>query len=348
MTRRMKKTALITGISGQDGAYLARILLGRGYRVVGACRRTSTMPTGRLDELGIVQHLELVDMDLLEASNIRRVLEKLKPDEIYNLAAQSFVGVSFELPLYTCDVDAMGVLRLLEGIRDVCPEARLYQASTSEMFGKVQEVPQRETTPFYPRSPYGVAKLFAHWSVVNYREAHGLYACSGILFNHESPLRGLDFVTRKVTYGLARVALGLQDTVFVGNLEAKRDWGFAGDYVEGMWRMLQEEKPEDFVLATGRTASVQDFVNGAAAAFGFVLEWTGEGENARAVDKNTGRTIIAVDSNLYRPAEVAFLLGDASKAKAVLGWEAKTALEELIEMMVRADYDRVKSGHIRF
>ena len=344
----MRKTALITGISGQDGAYLAKFLLGRGYRVVGAYRRTSIMPTGRLDELGITQHVELVDMELLEASNIRRVLQTLKPDEIYNLAAQSFVGLSFELPLYTCDVDAMGVLRLLEGMREACPEARLYQASTSEMFGNAQEVPQRETTPFYPRSPYGVAKLFAHWSVVNYREAYGLHACSGILFNHESPLRGLEFVTRKVTHGLARVALGLQDTLYVGNLEAQRDWGFAGEYVEGMWRMLQQKKPGDFVLATGRATTVRDFVNGAAAAFGFDLEWSGAGQAENGIDKTTGRTIVAVDASLYRPTEVAFLLGDPSKAKAELDWEAKTSLEELIEMMARADHDRVKTGVTRF
>jgi GDPmannose 4,6-dehydratase len=344
----MVKTALITGISGQDGAYLARSLLGRGYRVIGTYRRTSATPTGRLDELGIADDVQFVDMELLEASNIRKVLGKLMPDEIYNLAAQSFVGLSFDLPLYTCDVDAMGVLRLLEAMREVCPGARLYQASTSEMFGHAQEVPQRETTPFCPRSPYAVAKLFAHWSVVNYREAFGLYACSGILFNHESPLRGLEFVTRKVTHGLARVALGLQDTLHVGNLEAKRDWGFAGEYVEGMWRMLQQEKPDDYVLATGHNATVRDFVNGAATAFGFDLEWSGEGQAARGIDKTTGRTIVAVDPVHYRPADVEQLLGDASKAKAVLGWEAKTSLDELIQMMARADYDRMKSGVVRF
>jgi GDPmannose 4,6-dehydratase len=234
----MSKTALVTGVSGQDGAYLARALLARGYRVVGAYRRTSGIPIGRLEELGIANDVELVDMELLEESNIRHQLVKLKPDEIYNLAAQSFVGLSFEQPLYTSDIDALGVLRLLEAMREACPSARFYQASTSEMFGKVQETPQSENTPFYPRSPYGVAKLFAHWSVVNYREAHNLYACSGILFNHESPLRGREFITRKVTFGLARVALGHDDMLRLGNLEAKRDWGFAGEYVEGMWLML--------------------------------------------------------------------------------------------------------------
>jgi GDPmannose 4,6-dehydratase len=343
----MAKTALITGISGQDGAYLAKTLLERGYRVVGTYRRTSAMPTNRLDELGVAQQVEFVDMELLEESNIRHVLQKLKPDEIYNLAAQSFVGLSFELPLYTCEVNAMGVLRLLEAVREACPEARLYQASTSEMFGKVQVVPQNERTPFCPRSPYAVAKLFAHWNVVNYREGYGLYACSGILFNHESPLRGLEFVTRKVTHGFARVALGLQDVLRVGNLEAKRDWGFAGEYVDGMWRMLQQDTPDDYVLATGRTTTVRDFVDGAAAAFGFALEWNGDGDSASGVDTKTGRTIIAVDPLLYRPTEVALLLGDASKAKAVLGWEAKTSLEELIQMMARADYDRVKTGLAR-
>ena len=343
----MTKTALITGISGQDGAYLAKALLGRGYRVVGAYRRTSGPSMGRLQELGIAGDVELVDMELLEESNIRRVLQKLKPDEIYNLAAQSFVGLSFELPLYTADIDALGALRLLEVIREVCPATRFYQASTSEMFGKAQETPQSEQTPFYPRSPYGVAKLFAHWSVVNYREAHNLFACSGILFNHESPLRGQEFVTRKVTLGLARVALGHQDCLHVGNLGAQRDWGFAGDYVEGMWRMLQEDEAGDYVLATGRTTSVREFIDRAAQAFGFDLEWSGDGPDARGFDRRNGRTIVAVDASFFRPAEVDLLIGNAAKAKARLGWEPKTALEELIQMMVKADYDRVKTGIIR-
>jgi GDPmannose 4,6-dehydratase len=341
------KTALVTGISGQDGAYLARTLLTHGYRVVGAYRRTSGVSIGRLEELGIARDVELVDMELLEESNIRNQLRKLQPDEIYNLAAQSFVGLSFEQPLYTSDIDALGALRLLEVMREVCPAARFYQASTSEMFGKVQETPQNEKTPFHPRSPYGVAKLFAHWSVVNYREAHGLYACSGILFNHESPLRGRDFITRKVTFGLARVALGHEEMLHLGNLDAKRDWGFAGEYVEGMWMMLQQQSPGDYVLATGRTTSVRDFVNGAAAGFGFDLEWIGAGLDARAVDRRSGRTVIVVDPKFYRPAEVDLLIGDASKAKAVLGWQAKTSLEELIDMMVKADYDRLKTGVIR-
>jgi GDPmannose 4,6-dehydratase len=271
----------------------------------------------------------------------------VKPDEIYNLAAQSFVGLSFEVPIYTSEIDALGVLRLLEAMRDACPDARFYQASTSEMFGKVQETPQTERTPFYPRSPYGVAKLFAHWSVVNYREAHGLFATSGILFNHESPLRGQEFVTRKATLGLARVALGKQDVLQVGNLDAKRDWGFAGDYVEGMWRMLQQEHPGDYVLATGRTTPVREFVDRAAAAFGFDLEWSSDGEDARGIDKRSGRTIVAVDPRYFRPAEVDLLIGDATKAKADLGWVPSTSLEQLIEMMVKADYDRVKTGIMR-
>jgi GDPmannose 4,6-dehydratase len=343
----MAKTALITGVSGQDGAYLAKALLARGYRVVGTCRRTSGVNIGRLEELGIAADVELIDMELLEESNIRRALARLLPDEIYNLAAQSFVGLSFEQPIYTADTDALGVIRLLEAMREICPGARFYQASSSEMFGKAQAVPQNETTPFYPRSPYGVAKLFGHWSVVNYREARGFFACSGILFNHESPLRGRDFVTRKVTLGLARVALGEAETLAIGNLEAKRDWGFAGEYVEGMWMMLQQEQPDDYVLATGRSASVRAFVESAAAGFGFELEWTGSGLGASGVDARTGRTIVVADPKYYRPAEVDLLVGDARKAKAILGWEPRTSLEDLIQMMVKADYDRVKTGVIR-
>jgi GDPmannose 4,6-dehydratase len=254
---------------------------------------------------------------------------------------------SYEQPLYTSDNDALGVLRLLEAMREICTDARLYQASSSEMFGKAQAVPQNEATPVYPRSPYGVAKLFAHWSVVNYREAHGLYACSGILFNHESPLRGRDFVNRKVTFGLARVAAGQAGSLAVGNLDAMRDWGFAGEYVEGMWMMLQQAEPDDYVLATGRSTTVREFVDGAARGFGFDLEWTGNGVDARAVDRRTGRAIVTVDPRFYRPVEVDHLVGDWRKAKAVLGWEPRTSLEDLIEMMVKADYDRVKTGIIR-
>jgi GDPmannose 4,6-dehydratase len=344
----MAKTALITGISGQDGGYLTKSLLARGYRVIGAQRRSAGMNSARLEELGVLDDIELVDVEMLEDSNIRSVLKKLKPDEIYNLAAQSFVALSFEQPIYTCEVDAISVLRLLEAVKESCPDARFYQASTSEMFGKVQAIPQSETTPFYPRSPYGIAKVFAHWITVNYREAYGLFSCSGILFNHESPLRGMEFVTRKVTLGLARVALGKQETVYLGNLEAKRDWGFAGDYVEGMWMMLQQEKPDDFVLATGRTVTVKSFVDGAAAALGFDLEWEGDGAATRGIDRRSGKTVVAVSPEFYRPAEVNMLIGDPTKAKRVLGWEAKTSLEELIQMMAKSDFDRVKSGSLRF
>jgi GDPmannose 4,6-dehydratase len=344
----MAKTALITGITGQDGAYLARSLLSKGYRVVGAQRRSAGLNSARLEALGIEGQIEFVDIEMLEDSNLRGVLDKLKPDEIYNLAAQSFVALSFEQPIYTCEVDAIGVLRLLEAAKACCPEARFYQASTSEMFGKVQTVPQSEATPFYPRSPYGVAKVFAHWATINYREAYGLFACSGILFNHESPLRGTEFVTRKVTLGLARVALGKQDCVRLGNLEAKRDWGFAGDYVEGMWMMLQQQQPDDFVLATGHSVSVRSFVEGAAAALGFDLEWSGKDADTRAVDRRSGNVVVAADPEFYRPAEVNELIGDPSKAKRALGWKAKTSLEELIQMMVKSDYDRVKSGTLRF
>ncbi len=344
----MAKTALITGISGQDGGYLTKSLLARGYRVIGAQRRSAGMNSARLEELGVLDDIELVDVEMLEDSNIRSVLRKLKPDEIYNLAAQSFVALSFEQPIYTCEVDAISVLRLLEAVKESCPDARFYQASTSEMFGKVQAIPQSETTPFYPRSPYGIAKVFAHWITVNYREAYGLFSCSGILFNHESPLRGMEFVTRKVTLGLARVALGKQETVYLGNLEAKRDWGFAGDYVEGMWMMLQQEKPDDFVLATGRTVTVKSFVDGAAAALGFDLEWEGDGAATRGIDRRSGKTVVAVSPEFYRPAEVNMLIGDPTKAKRVLGWEAETSLEELIQMMAKSDFDRVKSGSLRF
>ena len=343
----MAKTALITGISGQDGAYLAKALLQRGYRVVGAQRRNAGINSGRLEELGILADVELADMELLEESNIRAVLRKLQPDEIYHLAAQSFVGLSFEQPLYTCDVNALGVLRLLECIREACPGARFYQASTSEMFGKAEATPQNETTPFHPRSPYGVSKLFAHWITVNYREAYGLFACSGILFNHESPLRGREFVTRKVTLGLAHVALGKQDTLHLGNLEASRDWGYAAEYVEGMWMMLQQEQPDDYVLATGRTHSVRDFVNAAGEALGFDLEWSGEGANARGIDRRTGKTIVIVTPEFYRPAEVDLLIGDPRKANQKLNWEAQTSLEELVQMMAKADFDRVQSGVLR-
>jgi GDPmannose 4,6-dehydratase len=303
----MTKKALITGITGQDG---------------------------------VANQIKMVSFDLLEYSNIQRTLEKVQPDEIYNLAAQSFVAASFEQPLYTSDVDAMGVTRLLEAIRSVNPKIRFYQASTSEMFGLVQEVPQTEKTPFYPRSPYGVAKLYAHWMTVNYRESYGIHASSGILFNHESPLRGLEFVTRKITSTLARIKHGSSEVLELGNLSAKRDWGFAGDYVEGMWRMVQQDTPDDYVLATGETHTVKEFVDLAAQAAGFELEWSGQEVDLKAVDAKTGRTVLKVNPDFYRPAEVELLIGSPEKAFHKLSWKSSTDLNELVEMMVTADMNR--------
>ncbi|HEX3860473.1 MAG TPA: GDP-mannose 4,6-dehydratase [Stellaceae bacterium] len=340
----MSRTALITGISGQDGAYLARFLLRKGYRVVGALRRSSSATTPRLDELRIAREIEYVDFDLAEMTNILRALDGVKPDELYNLAAQSFVGLSFEQPLYTADADGIGVLRILEAIRHATPDTRFYQASTSEMFGKVQAIPQDETTPFYPRSPYGIAKMFAHWATVNYRESYGLRASSGILFNHESPLRGREFVTRKITLSLARICHGDLDVLELGNLDAQRDWGFAGDYVEGMWLMLQQETPADFVLATGETHTVRAFVDTAAARLGLSIEWAGNGENERGIDRCTGKTIVRVNPAFYRPAEVDLLIGDPRKAQETLGWQRKIGFEELVQLMAEADDRRVRDG----
>jgi GDPmannose 4,6-dehydratase len=335
-------TALITGVTGQDGAYLAQALLKRGYHVVGGYRRASTPNLWRLNELGITDQIDLVMLDMLEESNIRRVLKQFKPDYIYNLAAQSFVAASFEQPIYTAEVDGIGVARLLESIRDICPKTRFYQASTSEMYGKVAEVPQSETTPFYPRSPYGIAKLYAHWMTVNYREAHGMYACSGILFNHESPLRGLEFVTRKITNALAR-----QETpIALGNLDAKRDWGFAPDYVEGMIAMLEADTPSDYVLATGTNVSVRSFCTLAAGHFGKGIEWQGLGKDEIGVDAYTGETIFEVDPKFYRPAEVEILLGDARKAQRELGWTANTSLAKLVSAMCSADMQRIASRRL--
>ncbi len=338
----MSKTALITGIRGQDGAYLAKLLLEKGYRVYGADRRSSDAGNWRLKELGIEQDVEVVYMDLLELTNIMRTVERVKPDEVYNLAAQSFVGVSFEQPILTSEVDAMGVLRLLEAIRTIKPDTKFYQASTSELYGKVQEIPQTEKTPFYPRSPYGVAKLFGHWMTVNYRESYGMFACSGILFNHESPLRGLEFVTRKITHSVARIKKGLQDKVVLGNLDAKRDWGYAAEYVEGMWLMLQQEEPDDYVLATGETHSVREFVEAAFGAAGYKIEWEGEGVNTTGRDKATGRVLVEVSPEFYRPAEVDILIGNPEKAEKKLGWKPRTKFKELVAMMVEADLRRVE------
>lgn len=319
----MNKTALITGITGQDGAYLAELLLGKGYRVVGAFRRASIVNRARPDALGITQDLELVPFDLTDHGNMRRVIEAVAPDEVYNLAAQSFVGVSFEQPVTTGEITGVGVVRLLEAIREVNPEIRFYQASTSEMFGRAQTVPQNEQTPFYPRSPYATSKLYAHWSTVNYREAYGMHASSGILFNHESPLRGVEFVTRKITLGVARIKYGLQSELKLGNLDARRDWGFAREYVQAMWLMLQQSEPDDYVICTGESHSVQEFVEAAFETAG--LNW---------------KQYVVTDPALVRPAEVDLLLGDYSKAREKLGWKPGTTFGELVSLMVEADLRR--------
>lgn len=329
------KTALITGITGQDGSYLAELLINKGYMVHGIVRRASLINTHRIDHIFKHPQLKLHYGDLTDAGNLIHVIQKTKPDEIYNLAAQSHVKVSFELPEYTGNVDGLGTLRILEAVRilemeDTC---RIYQASTSELYGLVQEVPQRETTPFYPRSPYGVAKLYAYWITKNYRESYGMYACTGILFNHESPRRGETFVTRKITRGLSKISCGLQDVLLLGNLNAKRDWGHAKDYVEAMWLMLQQDSPEDYVIATGQQYSVREFVEKSANYFGMDIEWQGEGEDEIGIDRNTRRTVIRVDPKYFRPAEVESLLGDATKAKEQLGWEPKISFNELVEDM---------------
>ena len=343
----MAGTALVTGITGQDGAYLTRLLLDKGYRVVGAFRRGASLNLWRLNELGVTESdLEFLPFELCEYANLRRGIEKAAPDEIYNLGAQSFVEVSFEQPLFTADVNALGVTRMLEAIREVNPKVKFYQASTSEMYGKVRGVPQNELTPFYPRSPYAVSKLYAHWITVNYRESYGLFACCGVLFNHESPLRGIEFVTRKITAGLARIREGKQKVIQLGNLDAKRDWGFAGDYVEGMWRMMQQPEADDFVLATGTTTSVRRFCELAAEASGFQLIWEGEGSASVGIDRASGRTIMCVDPKFYRPAEVDLLIGDAKKAHEKLGWTSSVGLPRLVEMMIEADLGRVRAGQI--
>ena len=327
------KVALITGITGQDGSYLAELLLEKGYEVHGIVRRSSLINTHRID--GIYDRLSLHYGDLTDSTNLVRVIQKVQPDEIYNLGAQSHVKVSFEMPEYTADVDAVGTLRILEAVRLLGMEdrVRIYQASTSELYGLVQETPQKETTPFYPRSPYGVAKLYGYWITKNYREAYGMYACTGILFNHESPRRGETFVTRKITKALSKISVGLQDCLYLGNLSAKRDWGHAKDFVEAMWLMLQQDEPEDFVIATGKQYSVREFVEEAAPYFGMKIAWEGEGLNEVGIDKLTKKTIIRVSPKYFRPAEVESLLGDASKAKEKLGWEPKTSFKQLVEDM---------------
>jgi len=341
------KTAIITGITGQDGAYLAEYLLQKGYKVYGTYRRTASTNFWRIEELGVESHpnLHLIEYDLTDLGSSIRLLEKAKADEVYNLAAQSFVGVSFDQPHTTTQITGVGALNLLEAIRIVNPEIRFYQASTSEMFGEVQEIPQKETTPFYPRSPYGVAKLYAHWMTINYRESYGIFGCSGILFNHESPLRGREFVTRKITDSIAKIKLGKQDVLELGNMDAKRDWGFAKDYIEGMYLMLQADKADTYVLATHRTETVRDFVSMSCKAAEIEIEWRGSAENEVAINAATGKEIVRVNPEFYRPAEVELLIGNPEKAKRELGWEAKTSLEELCAMMVKADLQRNTNGH---
>jgi len=340
------KKALITGITGQDGSYLAEILLEKGYEVHGIIRRSSSFNTGRIDHIindeKYNEQFLFHHGDVTDASNLNRILETIEPDEIYNLAAQSHVQVSFEIPDYTAQVDALGTLRFLDAIRETRIKTKFYQASTSELFGKVQEVPQTEKTPFYPRSPYGVAKLYGYWIIVNYREAYNLFACNGILFNHESPRRGETFVTRKITRAAARIKEGLQDKLLLGNLNAKRDWGYAPEYCEGMWRMLQQDTPEDFVLATGEQHSVREFVELSFKELGIQIDWKGEKQKEVGINAATGKTIIEVDSKYYRPTEVETLLGDASKAKDILGWEAKTPFVDLVKKMVQSDWEKVK------
>ena len=341
-----KRTALITGITGQDGAYLTKHLLELDYTVYGTFRRTSSTNFWRLAELGVENHpdLHLVEFDLTDQSGVLRLVDRVQPDEIYNLAAQSFVGVSFDQPATTANITGLGALYLLEAIRFVNPKIKFYQASTSEMFGKVQEIPQLETTPFYPRSPYGVAKLYAHWMTINYRESYGIFGASGILFNHESPLRGREFVTRKITDSIAKIVLGQLDCLELGNIDAKRDWGFAKEYVEGMHQMLQVDEPDTFVLATNRTETVRDFVTMTCKAADISLEWQGAAENEFAVDTATGKTIVRINPKFYRPAEVELLIGDPAKAERVLGWKPETTLETLCKLMYDADFARNKQG----
>jgi GDPmannose 4,6-dehydratase len=347
------KKALITGITGQDGAYLAEFLIEKGYEVHGIKRRASQFNTNRIDHLYEDPHKKNRRMilhygDMSDASNLIRVLQEIQPDEVYNLAAQSHVQVSFETPEYTADVDAMGAMRILEGIRLLGLEkkTRFYQASTSELFGKVQEVPQTETTPFYPRSPYACAKLYAYWITVNYREAYGIYACNGILFNHESPIRGETFVTRKITRALARIYVGLQDCLYIGNLNALRDWGHAKDYVRMQWMMLQQEAPDDYVIATGEQHSVREFIESAARELGIAIKWEGSGIDERGLNAANGKTIVCVDPHYFRPTEVDTLLGDPSKAKANLGWEPRISFEALVKEMVQADLEEAKRDEL--
>ncbi len=342
------KRAFITGITGQDGAYLAQILLEKGYEVYGSFRRSSSVNFWRIEELGIFNdpNLHLVEHDLTDLSNTIRLIDKIRPNEVYNLAAQSFVGVSFEQPIATGEITGLGAVNLLEAIRFVDRSIKFYQASTSEMFGKVQSIPQNENTPFYPRSPYAAAKLYAHWMTINYREAYNIFACSGILFNHESPLRGLEFVTRKITDAVAKIKLGLLDKLELGNLDAKRDWGYAKEYVEGMYLMLQNDKCDTYVLATNKTQTVRDFVTLAFEIAGIEIEWVGSGIDEKGYDKKSKKVLVEVNEKFYRPSEVDLLIGDATKAKKVLGWEAKTSLKEICKMMVESDLKRNREKRV--
>lgn len=343
-----KRKALITGITGQDGSYLAEFLLDKGYEVHGTIRRSSSFNTSRIDHIYKDRHSSNVNLflhysDLSDSSNISRLIESIKPDEIYNLGAQSHVKVSFDMPEYTADVVGLGALRILDAIKETGVKTKFYQASSSEMFGKVKEIPQKETTPFHPRSPYGCAKVFAYWTTVNYRESYGIFACNGILFNHESQRRGSTFVTKKITEGLVKISLGLQDTLYLGNLDSKRDWGHAKDYVEGMWLMLQAKKPDDYVLATGETHTVREFINEAAKVLKLDIVWKGKGLNEKGIDKKTGKVIIAVDPKYFRPAEVDLLIGDSSKAKKILKWSPKITFKELVRLMVTDDLQKYES-----
>jgi len=347
------KKALITGVTGQDGSYLAELLLEKGYEVHGIVRRSSSFNTGRIDHIHNIRETNkdrffLHYGDLTSSLSIVQLLAKVKPDEVYNIAAQSHVGISFEKPENTADITGLSVLRLLEAVRIICPDARVYQASSSEMFGKVREVPQKETTPFHPRSPYGVSKLFGHWAAINYREAYGLFTVSGILFNHESPRRGRNFVTRKITRTLAQIKQGLAETLYLGNLNARRDWGYAKDYVEAMWLMMQHDKPDDYVVATGENHSVREFVEIAAMHLGFDIEWQGQGTEEKGIDKNTGKTVVKVDPKYFRPAEVDVLLGDPTKAKTQLNWAPRVSFKELVQIMADNDMKMIREKDERY
>ena len=340
----MTKTAFITGATGQDGAYLSALLVKKGYKVYGGYRRTSSPNFWRIEELGALKDIELLEVDILDTGNLIRVFDKVKPEEVYNLAAQSFVAVSFEKPVLTGEITAIGVTRVLEAIRIVNPKIKFYQASSSEMFGKVQEIPQKESTPFYPRSPYAAAKLYGHWLTINYRESYNIFGCSGILFNHESPLRGIEFVTRKASDAVARIVCGKQDYFEIGNMDAKRDWGYAKEFVEGMWMMLQQSRPDDYVLATNENHSVREFIEYAFSFAGISITWKGSGADEVGINSKSGKVLVKINPKFFRPGEVDLLLGDYSKAKKELGWEPKVKFKELVEIMVQRDVERVKQS----